>query len=147
MHTVLRHKVGWKLLALLSTAMYVKPLTLGLLYPARVGALLFLGAILGLLWLASLFSYAFNIDLLPRRLWRLVALPSAAITAYSLASFLGYRATRLAIIDLNVAGVVFTLVEILVGTAFALAAMVPVVRLAKFREPAAPIDEAAATPV
>src|SRR5437879_6054929 len=130
MQAVLRQRIGWKLLALLAAAMYLKPLTLGLLSPARVGWMLFFGAILGLLWLASLFSYAFNLNPLPRRIWQFVALPSAVITAYSLASFLGYRATRLVVLNLNVAGVVFTLIEMLVGTAFSLATMVPVLRLA-----------------
>jgi hypothetical protein len=104
MPAVWRHRIGWKLLALACAAMYVKPFALGVLLPVQVGLLLFLECILGFLWLASLFSYAFNVDRFPHRVWQFVAVPSGAITAYSLASFLGYRTTRLVVLDLNVAG-------------------------------------------
>ena len=145
MPAVWRHRIGWKLLALACAAMYVKPFALGVLLPVQVGLLLFLEFILGFLWLASLFSYAFNVDRLPHRLWQLVAVPSGAIKADSLVSFLGYRATRLVVLDLNVAGWALTLAEMAVGTAFAVATMVPVIRLARFRMTKPGADQLATT--
>src|SRR4051794_1470373 len=142
-----RRRIGWKLLALLCAVMFAAPFAMGVLSPTRVGWLLFVEAILGWLWLASLFSYAFDFDAMPRGVWQLVALPSAVITAYSLASFLGYRATRLVVLDPNFAGVIFTLAEMIAGTAFAVATMVPVIRLARFRPSQTELGEAAATSI
>src|SRR5207249_6703178 len=123
MQAIARLKLGWKLLALVCAIMYVKPIAMAVLLPARFGWLLFLEGVLGVLWLASLFAYAFTLSALPKRLWQASALPTIVVTAYSLASFLGYRATRLAIIQLDGFGILGTLAEMLAGTAFALATL------------------------
>ena len=133
MQSIFRLKLGWKLLALLCAAMYVKPIAMALFLPSRFGWLLFFEGLLGVLWLAALFAYGFTLPALPKRLWQATALPTIAVTAYSLASFLGYGATRLAIIQLDGLGIVATLAEMLAGAAFAFATLVPVWRLAEFK--------------
>lgn len=146
MQTFVRLKLGWKLMALLCTALYAKPFALAFLNPTKVGWLLVVGAAIGVGWLLSLFSYAFNFRLLPKLAWRVVAAPSTLVTAYSLASFLGYRATRLVIIDLDAWGIVRTLLEMSLGTVFALATLVPLLRLADIRlSPRGQAEEASAT--
>ena len=133
MRTFVRMKLGWKLFALLCATLYAKPFALAFLYPQKVGWLLVAAAVIGVAWLVSLFSYAFNFHLLPKLAWRVVAVPSTVVTAYSLSSFLGYRATRLVVIDLDSWGIARTFLEMSLGTAFALATLVPLFRLAGIR--------------
>ena len=133
MQTFVRMKLGWKFLALLCAAMYAKPFALAFIHAGMVGWLLTAGALIGVAWLLSLFSYAFNFRIFPKLAWRVVAAPSAIVTAYSLSSFLGYRATRLVVIDLDSRGVARTLLEMSLGTAFAVATLIPLFRLAEIK--------------
>ena len=135
MQKLLVNKAGWKLVALLCVGLFTIPAGILLLRPSLYNIGL---SVVCLFWLASMVSYAFGWRLLPMSVWKAVALPCTVITIFTGSSFLGYRATRLAIIDLDAAGVIRTLAEMTFGTAFALVTLVPVLRLAGFLKEVGP---------
>lgn len=128
-------RFGWKLVALLCVWLYLANSVLILLNPRFSGAWLYGLNLLALAWLAGLVVYAFVGPLAASTKWRPVALLSAMFTVGVLGSFLGYRATRLAIIDLPAYRIGFTLAETILGSAVAILTMVPMLRLARLTGP------------
>ena len=128
-------RFGWKLVALLCVWLYLANSILILLNPRFSGIWLYALNLLALAWLAGLVLYAFAGPLASSTRWRPVALLSAMFTIGTLGSFLGYRATRLAVIDLPPFHIGLTLAEMILGSAFAVLTMVPLLRLARLTGP------------
>lgn len=133
-------RIGWKLLAALSTALYGIPLIVGLSHPVVIGPTLILLIGLCFVWLAGQFCYAFRINRVPLLLWRIAAVPVVLITAYSLAHFVGYRLTRLAILPMGLGGTIVTWLEMTLGSAYAIGSVFPLVRLARRKASSSPTE-------